>query len=123
MKYHVVLDVVPLTWKRHDKYGRNKPEYNAYKKLLQEEIWVHNLQSKTRWPPDYGGAVKLTLKFSGPGLSRVDLMKIGDIDNYAKAVMDSLQGVLIVNDRQIKEMGGIELLDGEPLIEIMMEEL
>lgn len=46
----------------------------------------------------------------------------GDVDNFAKAVMDSLQGICFANDAQIAELHATKHF-GEPKIIITLEEM
>lgn len=49
-----------------------------------------------RWRRD--GLYRVTLRFVFDGRRR------GDLDNYAKAVLDGLQGAAFENDRQVSEL-------------------
>lgn len=49
-------------------------------------------------------------------------LKSGDVDNHLKAVMDALNGICFVDDRQIVE-GHVYLHKGTPHIEIELEEI
>lgn len=86
----------PQTWKRTAGRGKRRysdPTYAAYKALLQVE-------ARNRGCPNFGAkpvslVVQVTLKsWSGQG----------DVDNYAKAVMDALEGVAFDNDRQVRRL-------------------
>lgn len=49
-------------------------------------------------------------------------LNFGDIDNHLKAVLDSLNGIAFVDDRQVVS-AQVELHRGEPRLEIELEEL
>ena len=49
-------------------------------------------------------------------------LRFGDIDNHLKAVLDSLNGIAFVDDRQVVS-AQITLHRGNPRIEIELEEL
>lgn len=46
--------------------------------------------------------------------------KRGDIDNYLKVLFDAMQGVMIVNDKQIKRVD-VEIIEGAEEGEVLVE--
>lgn len=67
---------------------------------------------------DRTGAYRVTLEFIGPRL-------IGDLDNYAKAVLDGMNGYAFEDDRQVTELRGFKhsLATEQPRVEVLVERI
>lgn len=71
----------------------------------------------------FTGEIKLHADFYRPKPKRSKHVSfIGDVDNYLKAVLDSLIGICYVDDRQVVQISGAKIF-GKPHIEIELEEL
>jgi Holliday junction resolvase RusA-like endonuclease len=55
-------------------------------------------------PPWHSGPIGMALEFVIGRAGGSSSIPTGDVDNYAKAVLDALQGLLYVNDRQVVDL-------------------
>ena len=107
-----------VTFKRvqnNDNHKFNDKRYSDFKDALATYALI---AMKGRAP--LAGAIKISIdvyqKFKPVSLNA------GDIDNHAKAILDSLSNIAYVDDRQVTELH-ISLFKGEPHINITLEEL
>ena len=68
----------------------------------------------------FDGAIKLTVKVFTK--YKATSLKSGDVDNHLKSVMDALNGICYLDDRQVIE-GNVQLFQGTPHVEVELEEL
>jgi Holliday junction resolvase RusA-like endonuclease len=95
------IDPVPASRPRVSKYGTYYlPTYRAFKKQMQELVAKdHKKFTKAEGPL----SVAVWCCIERPKTTKRDY-PTGDVDNYAKAVLDSLNGVLWDDDDQILEL-------------------
>lgn len=96
---------------------------------------VYNERRYTDYKASVGYIAKQAMKGAAPlkGLfkisvnvyknCKVDSLKYGDADNHLKAVLDALNGICFVDDRQAKKVCA-EIFKGKPpRVEVELEEL
>ena len=115
LKIKARLEPVPFARVRtqNGRHFFNPERYRAFKEELG---WQARLIIKE----PLAGAVAIRLKVYRqlPPWS----LKFGDVDNHLKAVLDSLNGIAFLDDRQVVE-AHVSLHRGEPRLEIELEEL
>lgn len=96
----------------------NPKRYREFK----EELGYY-AKAAMRGLEPFKGEVKLHADFyrAKPKSSK-QVSFIGDVDNYLKAVLDSLIGICYEDDRQVVDVGGRKIF-GSPHLEIELEEL
>lgn len=107
---------VPKGRPRHTKNGHTYTP--ARTEAAEQSIAAFFRQGVRGYGPPRASTFKLTCVFH---VKRDD----ADIDNLIKAVMDGLQGVAWINDKQVKKLGECEIkIDRtNPRTEVMIEEL
>lgn len=111
--------VEPVPFPRPSSHGKrrfNPPRYTEFKNVLAAYA---KLAMNGRAP--LTGAIKLSAEFFKPR-PKPTSRNFGDVDNHLKSVMDALQSICYLDDAQIVDARG-QLLNGEPLINITLEEL
>ncbi len=113
------VPVAPVPFKRALANGRrryNDSRYTEFKSVvgLFARRAMHGLNPFT-------GAIKLSAKFFKPSPKNTS-RNFGDVDNHLKSVMDALNGIAYRDDAQVTEVHA-ELLNGDPHVEIVLEEL
>lgn len=96
---------------QRSKYRRQAKRYLAYKKQV---AWVARSNYKNK-PVSSDVGVNVNIYLNG-GVQ-------GDIDNYFKAITDSLNKVVYEDDRQVKEMVGRKIEDENERVEVSVYEL
>ena len=114
-------DLEPVPFPRPQSHGKarfNPKRYSDFKDALG-----YIAKTAFRGQAPFQGEVKLSADFYRPKPKRSDKVSyIGDVDNYLKAVMDSLIGIAYLDDRQVVEIHARKIF-GNPHIEIELEEL
>lgn len=108
---------VPVPFKRTLANGKrrfNDPRYSDFKNV----IGLHARVAMQGQAP-LADAVKISVVVSTK--YKPTALQAGDIDNHLKAVLDALNGICYVDDRQVIE-GHVYLFKGEPQLEITLEE-
>ena len=119
----ITADLKPVPFPRPRFDSRSKQTFNPkrYQEFKDELGFMARLAMKGRLP--FTGEVKLHADFYRPKPKRSKHVSfIGDVDNYLKAVMDSLIGICYEDDRQVVETHARKLF-GNPHIEIELEEV
>ena len=109
----------PLPFKRVMTNGKrryNSAEYTEFKK----ELGYFALRAMNGREP-LKGEIFLRAEFYKKRPKNPASRNWGDLDNHVKAVMDSLNGICFVDDRQVVEIHATKQY-GEPHIEIELEE-
>lgn len=97
----------PVPWQRTRGGRSTEPRYGAWKTAAAWEM-------RSQWSgPPLNESVGITLSVTDSGIevllyeSHLERPKgvRGDLDNYVKGVLDAAQGVVIEDDRQIREVG------------------
>ena len=115
IKFSVTTEPVPFKRARSNgKRHFNDPRYSDFKYY----VGLHARTAMQGRAP-FDGAIKITVTVSTK--YKPTALKSGDIDNHLKAVLDALNGICYVDDRQITE-AHVYLHKGEPHIEIQLEE-
>ena len=95
------IDAVPASRPRVSKYGTYYlPTYRAFKKQMEELVAKDRDQFIRHQGPL---SVIVLCAVQKPKTTKRDY-PVGDVDNYAKAVLDSLNGILWEDDIQITEL-------------------
>jgi len=109
----------PVTWKRARR-GRGHSFTDPRDAANRERIRAFARNAGIRKP--LTGPVALTCLFY-TSLGPLDA-RVGDADNYEKAVKDALQGIAFVNDRQVCDSAKRKRQDAErPRTYIEIEEI
>lgn len=97
----------PVPWQRTRGNRSTEPRYGAWKEAAGWEM-------RSQWreaPLTEAVAISISVAdsgieviFSESHLDRPRGVK-GDLDNYVKAILDAAQGVVIQDDRQVRELG------------------
>lgn len=115
--YRFNVNPVPASRPRVSRYGTyHLPTYRAFKAAMQEEI-ATNRDAYNKWPSDQCLLVTVACYVEKPKSSKRDRPR-GDVDNYAKAVLDSLNGVLWEDDDQITILIAHKHYSEDPRIEV-----
>ncbi|MBR6887012.1 MAG: RusA family crossover junction endodeoxyribonuclease [Selenomonadaceae bacterium] len=110
----------PVPFPRPSSRGRqrfNPPRYSEFKDALG---YYAKLAMAGREP--LTGAIKLRADFYKRKPKNPTSRNWGDADNHLKAVMDALNGICYLDDRQITDARATKHF-GEPHISIELEEL
>ena len=116
IKFSVPTEPVPF--KRPLTNGKrrfNDPRYSDFKYFLG----LHAKVAMAGRAP-FDGAIRITVVVNTK--YKPTSLKAGDIDNHLKAVLDAINGICFVDDRQVVE-GHVYLFKGEPQLEIQLEAL
>lgn len=115
--------LMPIPFPRPRFDSRSKQTFNPkrYREFKDELGLYARLAMKGREP--FTGEIKLHADFYKPKPKKSKHVSfIGDVDNYLKAVLDSLIGICYLDDRQVVQISGAKIF-GKPHIEIELEEL
>ena len=110
--------IKPVPFKRViPRYGRPKNPA-SYTEFKDELGYFASMAMKNRNP--FAGKIKLHAEFykKSKGLTKSCW---GDVDNFLKAVLDSLTGICYVDDAQVVQVSAEKKI-GEPHIVIELEE-
>lgn len=114
MRYKIIVPGRPVVKKR-PRLGRNNNIYTPRKTKEYEELVGWKAREVIKEPLKGNVAVYITIY----GGSRIQ----GDLDNYAKSILDGMNGVAYIDDKQISYLT-IQRLKGEQeMVEIEIEEL
>jgi len=115
----IKLKGMPSPRPRVTRHGTYMPqEYLEYKKYLQTYFSVFKPFSIVPL------RLELLFVFKTPKSSRNKYpMQRGDVDNYAKSVMDAMEGILFENDTQITELESRKMYGDDDLIFITLKEV
>lgn len=108
--------IAPLPFARVLTCGDQRFNPTRYRKFKEELGWIARLTIKK--PLKGPVAIRLRVYRELPPES----LKFGDVDNHLKAVLDSLNGIAYLDDRQVIE-AHVSLHRGEPRLEIELEEM
>lgn len=114
----IVAPIVPVPFMRAipSVHVVNPKRYRQFK----EELGWYAKQAMNGQEP-LCGLLRLSCQFFKK-YRKIGIQGYGDVDNFAKAVMDSLQGICFINDAQIVDLHATKHF-GEPHIEIELEEV
>ena len=118
MSIKIFADVEPVPFKRVIARGKkryNPPKYAAFKETLG---LIAKLAMGGRAP--LKGAIKILVEIYKARAPTS--LTFGDADNHLKAVLDALNGIAYVDDRQVTDARA-RLFKGKPHIIIEVEEL
>lgn len=127
MKIKFSANITPVTWSRPRFDSRSKKVFNRKKLADYENQLALIAKAAMRGQPPFTGEVKLYAEFFRPkprprkGQKKM-VSFIGDSDRYLNAVMDALQGVCYLDDRQVTDSHAKKIF-GKPHICIEVEEL
>ena len=125
LKLMIKIDapIMPIPFPRPRFDSRSKQTFNPkrYREFKDALGYYARLAMRGRLP--FTGEIKLHADFYRPKPKRSKHVSfIGDVDNYLKAVLDSLIGICYEDDRQVVNISGAKIF-GKPHIEIELEEL
>ena len=105
--FEIPLDPVPLARPKFS-HGRAylPPRSRSYRAAVQDVV---NQLMKSRNLEPFTGELICRLKFFRK--FKPTTRNFGDIDNHVKAILDALQGLLFVDDRQIVSIAAQKLKD------------
>ena len=120
--------IEPVPFCRPAQNGRrrfNNQRYSEFKDSLA--FFAHNAM---RGRDPFTGAIKITVDFFKPKPKRSKYFcgdfavtpDFGDVDNFLKSVLDALNGICYLDDRQVVDAHARKFF-GKPRIEITLEEL
>lgn len=119
--------IMPVPFPRPRFNSRSKQTFNPkrYREFKDELGYYARLAMRGQEP--FTGEVKLSVDVYRPKPKPrkgkpEQVSFIGDVDNYVKAVMDSLIGICYDDDRQVTEIH-VRKIFSTPHIEIELEEL
>ena len=98
LAFSIVVPGEPVTWKRARR-GPGHSYTDPADAAHREKIRAYARNAGIRQP--FVGRVRLDALFF-TALDPLD-PRVGDLDNYEKAVKDALQGIAFANDRQVCE--------------------
>ena len=99
------VPIKPVPFPRPATNERRRYNPKRYREFKEQLGWYARLAMKGRLP--FTGEVKLHADFYRPKPKRSKHVSfIGDVDNYLKAVMDSLIGICYLDDRQVVDVHG-----------------
>ncbi len=108
----------PIAWKRAQRNGRRTYKHPKNRDYQNRIRWCALLamselgHTRRSWKP-YTGKVNVAVRIHPPD------RRIGDEDRYLQQVGDALQGLVIVNDRQIHWLEPVLSVDRErPRLEV-----
>lgn len=120
IKFTVEINIVPFDRPRF-KNGRvfNSTKYTAFKEALG---FIARAAMKGREP--ISGAFKISIDFYKKSNQNIIKSNFGDLDNFIKSVMDSLNGICYIDDAQCVEFTRCRKFKSDkPRIEILIEEV
>lgn len=113
---NLAFRIFPKARPRMGKWNKFYTPTSAEEEELSQEI---DYQMREKGLKAFG-KVKLFLYYRFYFIKKAN----GDIDNFEKSLMDSLQGIAYTNDRQIKKIDGEIIEDyGEDRIVFRLEEI
>lgn len=118
---NIIISGNPQPLKRH-RHTRSGHTYNSQRDLMDQTSFI----VKSQWlKKPYSTPLSLSLKFFMPIPKRSPKKMLGtphykrpDIDNLIKFILDSLNGVLWIDDSIISELTALKLYDSNPRTEI-----
>ena len=127
MKIKFTAPIKPVAWTRPQFDSRSNKVYNTKKLVEYENQIALFAKAAMRGRPPFTGEVKLTAEFYRPKPKprkgqKPQVSFIGDADRYLNAVMDALNGICYVDDRQVV-LAIPQKIFGEPHVVIELEEL
>lgn len=111
--------IKPIPFKRTEGHGKRRYNAKRYSDFKEELGWYATLAMKKRRP--IRGAIYLRLKVYKK-LRGVLKACWGDVDNFLKATLDSLNGICYEDDAQVKKIE-VEKFYGKPRLEIELTEM
>lgn len=114
------LDVVPIP-KGRPRVTKTGMGYTPKRTRDYEQTLKNSLFIQCRLPP-FNDAVTISIEFHLPKLKRKTKSTwptpMGDIDNYAKAVLDAANGILFTDDRLIDNLSLRKIYSDNPCIHL-----
>lgn len=108
--------IEPVPFKRVSAGEGRRFNPRRYRAFKEELGWQARLVIKE----PFKSAVSIRLKVYRQ--MPPESLRFGDVDNHLKAVLDSLNGIAYLDDRQVV-VAQVSLHRGEPRLEIELEEL
>ena len=119
IKFSVPIQPVPFPRPKFNsltKAAFNSKRYTDYKNAV-----ALIAKSAMRGKEPFTGEIKLTCNFyRNKPKKQPQVSFIGDVDNYLKAIMDALNGICYLDDRQVVDAHAFKLF-GIPHVEITLE--
>lgn len=121
-----VINVPPISWARA---GRNAGRYFDTQALEKLSFGLH-LANQHNEEPLFGCAIHIDITFFMPMHKSLKKREktlyhsaAPDIDNLCKFLLDSLKGVVIVDDRKISSLSAKKVYDKVPRTELVITEV
>ena len=120
IKFTADLNIVPFNRPRFkDGRGFNSARYSEFKEALG-----YKARAVMEGREPIKGAFKISIDFYKNSRQKVLNKTFGDLDNFIKSVMDSLNGICYVDDAQCVEFTRCRKFKSDkPKIEITIEEI
>ena len=123
----IVAPIMPVAWSRPQFDSKSKRVFNSKKLTEYENQIALFAKAAMRGRPPLTGEIFLSAKFFRPKPKTrkgqpPQVSFIGDTDRYLNAIMDALEGICYLNDRQVV-IAISQKIFGEPKVIIELEEI
>ena len=113
-------ELKPVPFKRVMTHGKRR--YNNKQYSLFKEVLGHLAKIAMQGKEPFKGAIRIKADFFKLKPKNISSRAWGDVDNFLKAVLDSLTGIAYEDDSQVVEAHATKNF-GEPKIFIELEEV
>lgn len=120
MTIEFTAELEPVPFPRPASNGKRR--FNPKRYSLFKEVLGHLAKVAMNRRAPLTGNIKLSVDFYRLKPRDVASRNWGDLDNHIKAVLDALNGIAFVDDRQVTRIVAAKHF-GEPHINIRLEEL
>ena len=124
------VPLLPIPFKRTESNEKRRYNLRSYTEFKDALGYFAAVAMRGREP--FKGAIKFSADFFKPKPRKSKFLRgginfainpdFGDVDNLVKTVMDSLNGICYIDDRQVIEIYARKFF-GKPHIEISLEEI
>ena len=116
MHQSITIEIKPVPKKRAriTRFGNYTPRETEIFERTIKMFCIKNKIIKIDGPIEIG----ITFYFKRPKKPKYTYPKIGDVDNYAKSVLDALNGVLYDDDSQVIVLTCRKMYDEKDMIKI-----
>lgn len=120
LRFDIPGDPVPKKRARHGKGGRVYTPKETVNFEQTVALFAQNAIRNSGFRPAFG---KERIALSVITRPPKDGRKLGDLSNYFKSIEDGLNGVAYKDDKQITNILGARVEDGEPRTQVILERL
>ena len=118
----IIAPLEPVPFKRVMANGKRRFNNLRYSEFKDELGFFAKIEMDSHGLNPFQGSLKLHADFYKRKPRNPTAKNFGDVDNFLKAVLDALNGICYVDDRQVVQVSGTKFF-GEPNIVITLEEL